>query len=262
MGATPTSALGPSLGCAGPDPYGPYGQPTTYDSFGHSLVTNPTQDPLPRAFSMISWATSTAPPHETHLVEDSMHPSPVPTPVSLPPKPQFPSSPPEISEFTEVSQKRKGKNKGLSLSTQTPKKSFAAIALSSLPVSGIQCKLAKINKPNSAPVVLPSGASAAKPKQSKQNSPVPPGNLELIIKVSTDPDRKLILSQANMPDSCCGLMSLVTHFNNLVNSKEYQGKTSIMPIQFSYGTNSNCYISFLPVTKVEEVELFHSAVAS
>ncbi|KAB5591465.1 Reverse transcriptase from mobile element jockey protein [Ceratobasidium theobromae] len=65
-----------------------------------------------------------------------------------------------------------------------------------------------------------------------------------------------------MPDSRHGLMCLVTHFNNLVNSKEYKGKTSITPVQFSYGTNGNCYISFSPATKIEEVELFHSALAS
>ncbi|KAB5588100.1 hypothetical protein CTheo_8459 [Ceratobasidium theobromae] len=260
MDAAPPSALGLSLGVTGLDPYGPYGQPTTYDSFGTPPITDPIQDP--HSFSQISWATSTAPPHETHPVEDSVHPSPAPAPVPIPSKSQLPSGPPEISEFTKVSRKRKGKNKGFSSSVQTPKKSFAAVASSSLPVSGIQCELAKINKSSSAPAALPSGVLSTKPKQAKQNSPMPSGNLDLIIKVSTDPDRKLILSRANMPDSHHGLMRLVTHFNNLVNSKEYKGKTSITPVQFSYGTNGNCYISFSLATKIEEVELFHSALAS
>ncbi|KAB5589163.1 hypothetical protein CTheo_7389 [Ceratobasidium theobromae] len=65
-----------------------------------------------------------------------------------------------------------------------------------------------------------------------------------------------------MPESRRCLMHLVTHFNNIINSKEYRGKTSIMPVQFSYSTNGNCYISFSPATKIEEVELFRGALAS
>ncbi|KAB5591464.1 Transmembrane protein [Ceratobasidium theobromae] len=192
MDAAPASALGLSLGSASLDPYGSFGHPTAYDSFGHPLIANPLQDPPQdphsRAFSQISWATSTAPPHETHPVKDSVPPTPAPTPVPVPPKSQLPSGLPEIAEFTKVSRRKKGKNKGFSSSVQTPKKSFAAVTLASLPVSGIQRELAKINKPSSAPAALPSGVIPVKPKQTKQSSPPPSGNLDLIIKVSTDLD--------------------------------------------------------------------------
>ncbi|KAB5587979.1 Reverse transcriptase from mobile element jockey protein [Ceratobasidium theobromae] len=233
MDAAPPSALGLSFGSTAPDPYGPYGKPTFYNSFGQPPTTDPLQDPSSRAFSQISWATLTAPPHETHPVEDSMHPSPIPAPISSLPAPKLPVGPPDVPKFTQVNWgKNKGKNKGAS---STPKKSFAAIAASSLPVSGIQQELAKLNKPNSAPASLPS-APANPSKQAKNKSPSPPGNLDLIIKVSTEPDRQLVIKQA--------------------------GKTSIMPVQFSYGTNRNCYISFSPATKIEEVELFRGALAS
>ncbi|KAB5587629.1 hypothetical protein CTheo_8931 [Ceratobasidium theobromae] len=79
MDAAPVSALGLSLGPTGPDPYGPYGQPTTYNPVGYPPIINPAQETPSRAFSQISWAMSTAPPHETHPVKDSMHPSPAPT---------------------------------------------------------------------------------------------------------------------------------------------------------------------------------------
>ncbi|KAB5591997.1 hypothetical protein CTheo_4583 [Ceratobasidium theobromae] len=262
MDAAPPSALGLSLGFTALDPYGAYGKPTVYDSFGQPPTTDPIQDPSSRAFSQISWAMSTAPPHETHPVEDSVPPTPAPAPVPIPLKSQLPSGPPEILEFTEVSWGKKGKNKGFSSSVQTPKKLFAAAASALLPVSRIQRELAKINKPSSAPAALPLGVLPVKPNQTKQKSPTPSGNLDLIIKVSSDSDRKLILSRANMPDSHRCLMCLVTHFNNLINSKEYRGKTSITPVQFSYGTNGNCYISFSPATKIEEVKLFRNALAS
>ncbi|KAB5588510.1 Reverse transcriptase from mobile element jockey protein [Ceratobasidium theobromae] len=262
MDAAPPSALGLSFGSAAPDPYVSFGHPTAYDSFGQPPITNPTPEPHSRATSQITWATSTAPPHETHPVEDSVHNSPIPAPVTSLPAPKLPAGPPDIAEFTQVSRNRKkGKNKGLSSTAQTPKKLFAAIASSSLPVSGIQRELAKLNKPSSAPANLPS-APSIQPKQTKGKSPTPPGNLDLIIKATTDPDRKLIISRASMLESRRCLMRLVTHFNNIINSKEYRGKTSIMPVQFSYGTNGNCYISFLPATKIEEVELFHGALAS
>ncbi|KAB5590689.1 Reverse transcriptase from mobile element jockey protein [Ceratobasidium theobromae] len=223
MDAAPLSALGLSLGTTGPNPYGPYGQPTVYDSFGHQLITDPLPEPHSRAVSQITWATLTAPPHETHPIEDSVHPSPIPAPISSLPAPRLPAGPPDVPEFTQVNRgKKKGKNKGSSSNVQTPKKSFAAIAASSLPVSGIQRELAKLNKPNSAPASLPS-APANSSKQTKNRSPSPPGNLDLIIKV---------------------------------------GKTSITLVQFSYGTNGNCYISFSPATKIEEVELFCGALAS